>query len=62
MTTHISPQDELPINTTNAVEDAQPAQPLQPSAPHPIVLPMQPEEEEFFSFEEEQSDLEICLC
>jgi hypothetical protein len=61
MTTHISPQDELPINTTNAVEDAQPAQPLQPSAPHPIVLPMQPEEEEFFSFEEEQSDLETAF-
>jgi hypothetical protein len=50
MTTQISPQDEQPISTTNAVEEAQHVLPLQPSTSHPIVLPMQPEEEEFFSF------------
>ena len=56
MTTHISPQGEQPISTTNPVEEAQPAMPLQLSAPHPIILPKQPEEEEFFSFEDEQPD------
>ena len=59
--THISPQGEQPVSATNAVEEAQPAMPLQPSAPHPIVLPEQPEEEEFFSFEEEQPDLETAF-
>jgi hypothetical protein len=57
MTTHISPQGEQPISTTNAMEDAQSALPLQPSVPQPIILPVQPEEEEFFSFEDEQPDL-----
>ena len=61
MTTHVPPQDEQPADATSTGEELQAAMPTSPSVPQPVVLPKQPEEEEFFSFEDEQPDLEAAF-
>src|SRR6266487_4553603 len=61
MTTHVPPQDEQSADATSTVEELQAAMSTHPSASQPVVLPKQPEEEEFFSFEEEQPDLEAAF-
>lgn len=63
MTTHVPSQDEQPVDATRTGEELQAAMPTSPSAPQPVVLPKQAEEEEeeFISFEDEQPDLEAAF-